>query len=96
MTRNEAIKLLANCRQLAAKLVQQGLETELTTPDRSALAEFNRVVEDGWLENQTIYRQAGLRAADIGVLNLISTQVRAEETRRHQEMIERCIGSYSC
>ncbi len=85
MKRIEAITLLAGCVPLADRLAAMGVNIELTDAERAALANFNQVALDDWLDDPDIHRQAGLGRADINALGFMAAQAMAEEMRRQHE-----------
>jgi hypothetical protein len=75
LDRGEALKLLEECRNLAAKLTEQGMDIELNNrQDRLTLQGFETVWLSGWLEDSELQTEAGLSPAHIATLGYLLAQ----------------------
>lgn len=83
LSRNEAVAKLMACRELAARLVTEGLNLPLTEGEQLILVGFKQVWLAGYLAgNSHIYRQANLSRGDIAALSRLLTRSQDQNMRR--------------
>ena len=75
LDRNQALKLLIECRTLALRLAGQGMDIALSSwQDRVTLKGFEAVWLSGWLDDPDLQNEAELTPAHIATLGYLLAQ----------------------
>ncbi len=73
--RNQALKLLIECRTLALRLAGQGMDIALSSwQDRVTLKGFEAVWLSGWLDDPDLQNEAELTPAHVATLGYLLAQ----------------------
>ncbi len=75
LDRNHAFNYLVECRNLAVKLTELGMDIEVrSSKDRIILAGFEAVWLSGWLNDTELQGEVGLTPAHIATLGYLLAQ----------------------